>query len=70
MIRLLLEFVGPVESIGETVRRRDESHEPGEQVKICVAYLYQCPRRVVRIMTKKACEKAARKEHIDSFILE
>ena len=69
MIRLLLEFGGPVESIDDKVRWRVERREPGEQVKICVVYLYQRPRREVRIMTKKACDKAARKERVDSFIL-
>ena len=45
MIRLLLEFGGPVESIDGKVRRRIERREPGERVKICVVYLYQRPRR-------------------------
>lgn len=70
MIRLLLEFGGPVESIDGKVRRRVERREPGERVKICVAYLYQRPRREVRIMTKKACEKAEQGERIDRFMLE
>ena len=70
MIKLLLEFGGPVESIDDEVRRCVEKCEPGEQVKICVAYLYQRPRREVRIMTKKACEKAEDGERVDHFMLE
>ena len=70
MIRLLLEFGGPVESIDDEVRRRIERREPGEQVKICVAYLFQRPRREVRIMTKKACEEAEQGERVDRFVLE
>jgi hypothetical protein len=70
MIKLLLEFGGPVESIDDKVRRRVERREPGEQVKICVAYLYQRPRREVRIMTKKACKKAEDEERVDRSMLE
>ena len=70
MIKLLLEFGGPVESIDDKVRRRVEKREPGEQVKICVVYLWQRPRKEVRIMTKKACEKAAKDERVDRFMLE
>lgn len=70
MIRLLLEFGGPVESIDDEVCRRVERREPGERVKICVAYLYQRPRREVRIMTKKACEEAEQGERVDRFMLE
>ena len=70
MIKLLLEFGGPVESIDDEVRRCVERCEPGEQVKICVAYLCQRPRREVRIMTKKACEKAEDGERVDHFMLE
>jgi hypothetical protein len=70
MIRLLLEFGGPVESIDDEVCRRVERREPDERVKICVAYLYQRPRREVRIMTKKACEEAEQGERLDRFMLE
>jgi len=70
MIELLLEFGGPVERIDDEVRRSVEGRETGEQVKICVAYLYQRPRREVRIMTKKACEEAEQGERDDRFMLE
>ncbi|KAM0708901.1 hypothetical protein Q7P35_002937 [Cladosporium inversicolor] len=70
MIRLLLEFGGPVESIDDKVRRRVEKRESGEQVKICVAYFYQRPSREVRIMTKKACAKVEEGEKVDWFMLE
>lgn len=70
MIRLLLEFGGPVESIDDKVRRRVERRESGERVKICVAYLYQRPRREIRVMTKKACQQAEEGERVDRFMLE
>lgn len=69
MIRLLLEFGGPVESIDDDVLRDVERREPGEQVKLCVAYLYQRPRREVRIMSEEACEKAAEEERVDHAML-
>lgn len=69
MIKLLLESGGPVESIDDKVRRRVERREPGEQVKICVAYLYQRPRREVRIMTKKACKKPKTKSVLIALCL-
>ena len=70
MIRLLLEFGGPVESIDDEVRRHIDRREPGERVKLCVAYLYQRPRREVRIMTKEVCEEAEQGERVDRFMLE
>jgi ankyrin repeat protein len=70
MIRLLLEFVSPVESIDDDVLRHVERSEPGEQVEICVAYFYHRPRREVRVMTGKACEQAAEEERVDQFMLE
>lgn len=70
MIKLLLEFGGPVESIDDKVPRRVERREPGEQVKICVAYLYQRPRHKVRVMTKKACREVEKGERVDRFMLE
>jgi ankyrin repeat protein len=69
MIRLLLEFGGPVESIDDDVLRDVERREPGEQVELCVAYLYQRPRREVRIMSEEACEKAAEEERVDHAML-
>ena len=70
MIRLLLEFGGPVESIDSKVRRRIEKSEPGQQVKICVAHFYRLPRRDVRIMTKKAFREAAKGQLTDHVMLE
>ena len=70
MIRLLLEFGGPVESIDGKVRRRVERSEPGQQVKICVAHFYRLPRRDVRIMTKKAFREAAKGQLTDHVMLE
>jgi len=70
MIRLLLEFGGPVDSINTKVCRRAEKSEPGQQVKICVACFYMLPRRDVRIMTKKSFKQAAKGEPIDHVMLE
>lgn len=70
MIRLLLEFGGPVESIDEKVYSRVKSCESGEQVKICVAYFRSRPRHDVRVMRKKACEKAAEEESVSHVMLE
>jgi ankyrin repeat protein len=57
MVKLLLKFGGPVESIDEGLYRRIEGKKAGAMVKVRVALYSELPRRPVKIWTRKSFEK-------------
>lgn len=57
MVKLLLEFGGPVESIDDGLYRRVEGKKAGVMVTVCVALNSEQPRRPVKIWTRKGFKK-------------
>jgi hypothetical protein len=57
MVKLLLEFGGPVESIDEHLLRRVEGKKSGAMVSVRVALYSEQPRRPVKIWTRKGFNK-------------
>jgi ankyrin repeat protein len=57
MVKLLLEFGGPVESIDEHLLRSVEGKKSGAMVRVRVALYSEQPRRPVKIWTRKGFKK-------------
>ena len=58
MVKLLLEFGGPVESIDEGLYKRVEAKKAGATVRVSVALYSEQPRRPVKIWTRKNFKKS------------